>query len=245
MKTRDIVSILLKSAGIGLISTTTAVGGIGMYSSIANTVTSIPEDGNDCLAVLEDLRKLDTTRVLWSLLAFAPGFLFGSLYFLCRLPGSVCPSQASEYETIDDNDETSCIATSFNEMSNFFRAVFLSDNPFKVLLKAIIAGLSVLGLLYGIVTVSTTNIDRKVFLPEECQEDLRGDIILDLTLNLIILVMVCGPILLVGCGRACSPKTETPAQLVGERQDDPASSGEDSNRARVPHVNEDKSAYQL
>lgn len=247
MKTRDIVTILLKSAGIGLISTATVVGAVTAYSTVANAGTSIPKDGDECLDVFENLKKLDTARVLWSLLTFAPGFLFGSLYFLCRLPGSVCPDQTSEYETIEDNHDASCLKQTLNDMSNSLEALMLSDNPFKVLFKAIIAGLSALGLINGIVTVSTTHIDRKIFLPEECQEDLRGDIILDIALSIIMLVTVCGPLLLAGCARACSSKTESPStqvRLIGLKDDDPTASGVASNDVvRSPYINSAESTY--
>lgn len=206
MLTRHIIDVLKKSTGAALITTTTVVGAVGLYSSITNASTSIPEDGDECLDVFTNLKQQATARVLWSLLSFAPGFLFGALYFLCRLPESVCPDLSLEYSPIEDSNQNSCFTRTLDEMSKFFHAVVFSDKIYKAIFKAIIAGLSVLGFLYGIVTVATTDIDKDLFVPKDCQNDLRSDITLDLTLSLIILVMISGPILVLGLNRNCSSK---------------------------------------
>jgi hypothetical protein len=235
MKTSDIVKILLKATALGIVSTTSIVGTVGICSSISNAFTSIPKDDATCLDEYEALRRLNSKEVLWSLLGFIPGFLFGALYFLSKQPG-LCVPQASEYDTIEDNnDKNSCS----KEVLEFFKMLVSIDTPFEVLCKAIVAGLSLVGIMYGQVSILASDLNRDAYGSGDCPDFFKADIHTNLIVCLVILVAVSGPILAAGCWSTCTSKKDT-AQTPARLENGTRSAGSDLSVVKQPLVEDDQ-----
>ncbi len=204
MKTGDIIKILLKATTLGLVSTSAIVGTVGTVSSISNAFTNIPNDEPHCLDDYQNLRRVSSKEVLLSLLGFVPGFLFGALYFLNKQPG-LWHANASEYDIIEDGNENSFS----KDTLDFLKSLVSINTPFEALYKGIIAGLVILGVIYGPASLSLGELD--IYEVDNCPNHLRAEIIFKLILCLMILAVVTGPILAGGCWSTCTEKNEPSA----------------------------------
>ncbi len=209
MRHCDIMKILLKGAVAGLVTTAAAIGAEGLGMSTANAFSSMPADPDQCLDKLEHQRIVGNLTTLWSLLAFVPGFVFGTLYFLSKQV-NLCNPNASQYDSLNDEDEDS--------VSAFCTSILDAEDPLwrraKVFLSALVLGLTALGCIYGPVRLAVNDLDRSVFLPEKCHEDFRAQTIFDLIECVMIFGIAFGALLCTGCLRASELQaTTSPGQL--------------------------------
>lgn len=236
MKTCDMIKLLLKAtaAGLagGLVTTAIAEGGVGFYSSIANLHDSVPEDGEACLAKMKHQRDEDARSALLMLLAFVPGFMLGALYYLSK-QRNLCNPSALEYETIEDQENKDSITTFLNGLVSAENSLL---RGLQILLVAIGAGLALTGVIYAPVKLASDDVDRSVFLPANCHEDMKEQNIGGLAMCLIIFVIISGGIFFASLFRSSKNENqETPAQL-----EDGSNQLSDSVRAR--HAHDDKSS---
>ncbi len=194
MKFSDMVKIL-KATGVGattgLVTTTTVVGAEMLGVTIANAFCSIPSDGEKCLDTFSAQRQLDSKIILWSLLAFAPGFLIGALVFLSKQTDFFNPS-ASQYDIIDDDNQN-------GSMLEFFKEIMTSQEPLlcgaKKILIAMGIAFSFVGVLFGPVKFFIDDVNRDVFTPENCRSEMRGDVVFEGVMSFITFAMTFGAIM--------------------------------------------------
>lgn len=218
MRTCDLLKLLLKATAAGLVTTSAVIGAEGLVMSTANAFSSIPADGDQCLDKLEHQRQVGNLTTLWSLLAFVPGFVLGTLYFLSKQV-NLCNPSASQYETIDDDEQDSVTA--------FCNSLVDAEDPLlrgaKIFLTALLVGTTALGLIYGPVRLAVNDLDRNVFTPEKCHSDMRDQTIFDLIECTMIFGIAFGAVLCAGCSKSPRRAAQiTPAQLESGRAADSA-----------------------
>lgn len=201
MRTCDIVK-LLKATGFGaltgLVTTTSVLGAEVLGMTPANAFSSIPTDDDQCIATLLAQRQLDSKILLWSLLAFAPGLVLGTLYFLSKQI-NFCNSNASEYEQIEDDNQGES-----------------SENPLPQMGKEILAklaiALSAVGLVFGTVKIIVNGVNKEAYTPN-CHGAAREVAVMELIVSLMMFGMLFGT--LYCCTSSSRPKEAqtTPAQL--------------------------------
>lgn len=170
MKTIDILKAFLKSTALATGTTIAAEGGTAFYTAASTMATSFSTDGNICLQQFTKKAEQDVHRVLYTLLAFAPAFLFSALYFLSKA------RNRSDYETLEESDSQSpCIA--------FFRNLFSAQNPIAktvlVFLGPLMVGLSLIGIVYTPVMLALGGPDKRAIPADQCHDDIKsGDALL-------------------------------------------------------------------
>ncbi len=200
MKTIDILKAFLKSAALATGTTIAAEGGTAFYTSVSTMATSYSTDGNICLQQFTKKAEQDVHRVLYTLLAFAPTFLFSALYFLYKA------RNRSDYETLEESDSQGACA--------FFRNPFSAQHPIAktvmVFLGPLMAGLALIGIVYAPIMLALGGPDKRAIPADQCHDDIKsGDalILLYASCTLVIALVTSLCVTLASCESATSPST--------------------------------------
>ncbi len=230
MRTCDLLKLFLKAAGVGattgLVTTTSVVGADVLGMTIANAFSSIPTDGDQCLDAFSHQRRLDSKIILWSFLASAPGLLFGALYFLSKQI-NVCNPSASQYETIDDDDQNASVVEFFKDLMTDENQVLHAG---KKLLIALAIGLSFLAVTIGPAKFFIDDIDRDVWTADDCHSDMRGAVIFELIMSVMMFGMMFGAIL------CMSKLKKEETNITPAQQETGAALPQPSSEIQTPYV---------